>query len=258
MAKHMVIPDTQCQPGMPVDHLRHAGNYAVAKKPDVIVHVGDHWDMAALSVYDKGTKKAEGRRYINDVIAGNDGLAAFMEPILAEQRRLRRNKEKIWRPRLVYCLGNHEYRIERAVNEDPTLEGTIGYHDLALDQYGWETYPFLEVVQIDGVCYSHYFTSGVMGRPVSSARVLVTKKMQTCIMGHVQDRELHRARRADGKQVTGMFAGIFYPEGTGADAYLTPQTNNSWRGIWMLHEVEDGSFDEMAVSMKFLGERYDY
>ena len=254
--KHMVIPDTQCQPGMPVDHLRQAGNYAVAKKPDVIVHLGDHWDMAALSVYDKGTKRAEGRRYVNDVDAGNEGMDAFLAPIKAEQARLRRNKEKIWRPRMVFTLGNHEQRIERAIDADAKLEGAIGYDDLNLDD--WEVYPFLEVVNVDGVCYSHYFTSGVMGRPVSSARVLVTKKMQTCIMGHVQDRELHRARRADGTQVTGMFAGIFYPHGTGADAYLTPQTNDSWRGIWMLHEVEDGSFDEMAVSMRFLEERYDY
>ncbi len=253
--KHMVIPDTQVIPGDPIDHLRWAGNYAVEKKPDVIVHLGDHWDMASLCMYDKGSKSAEGRRYVDDIEAGNAAIDAFMAPIYAEQDRQRRNKKTVWKPRLVFLIGNHEQRIERAVNADPTMEGVLSYDDFCLAKHGWEVHDFLEVVKIDGVCYSHFFTSGVMGRSVSSARALINKKLQTCVMGHVQDRDIARSRRADGTQVTGLLAGIFYPGDMG---YLTPQTNMSWRGIWMLHEVEDGSFDEMAVSMNFLGEKYDY
>jgi hypothetical protein len=30
----------------------------------------------------------------------------------------------------------------------------------------------------------------------------------------------------------------------------------SWRGIWMLHEVDDGAFDEMPVSLNYLRKRY--
>ena len=52
--KHMVIPDTQCKPGVPMEHLTWAGQYAVEQKPDVIIHIGDHWDMPSLSSYDKG------------------------------------------------------------------------------------------------------------------------------------------------------------------------------------------------------------
>ena len=59
--KHMVIPDTQVKPGCPIEHLKWAGQYAVDKKPDVIVHIGDHWDMPSLSHYDKGTTSFEGR-----------------------------------------------------------------------------------------------------------------------------------------------------------------------------------------------------
>ena len=46
--KHMIIPDTQVKSGGKVDHLRWAGHYAADKKPDVIVHLGDHWDMPSL------------------------------------------------------------------------------------------------------------------------------------------------------------------------------------------------------------------
>ena len=253
MIKHMVIPDTQVKPNGTVEHLRWAGQYAVDKKPDVIIHLGDHWDMPSLSVYDIGKKSFEGRRYADDIAAGISGMETFMAPILEEQERLRINKKKRWNPRLVFTLGNHEQRIERAIESDAKLEGLIGYQDLKLEEMGWEVYGFLEPVVVDGIVYCHYFTSGVMGRPVSSAKLMIQKKMMSCVMGHVQDRDIAFARKADGSNVTGLFAGIYYVHD---EDYLTPQTNGSWSGIWMFHEVDNGSFDELPVSINYLRRKY--
>ena len=252
--KIMVIPDTQVKPGDSVAHLLWAGTYAVDKRPDVIVFLGDHWDMPSLSSYDKGKKSFEGRRYIHDIEAGKEGMAWFMEPILNEQERLRRNKEKLWRPRLVFLLGNHEDRIRRAVETDAVLEGLVSYEHFELDRYGFEVYDFLETVVIEGVAFSHYFTSGVMGRPVTSARALLTKKHMSCIMGHVQDRDIAFAKRADGQAMTAIFAGIFYQHN---EDYLGHQGNSNWRGIWMLNDVKDGSFDEMPVSLDYLRGKFN-
>lgn len=251
MITHLVIPDTQVKPGADLSHLRWAGLYAAEKKPDVIVHLGDHWDMPSLSSYDVGTKSFEGRRYINDIEAGNIGMETFLEPILSEQQRLIDNHRQRWNPRLVFLFGNHEERIQRAVNKDPKLDGLVSYNDLNLD--AWETVPFLEPIVIDGVAYCHYFTSGVMGRPVSNAKLLLQKKHMSCIMGHVQDRDIAFDRVASGRRITGLFAGIFYQHD---EEYLNPQTNGSWRGIWMLHEVTNGAFDEMPVSLEYLRKRY--
>ena len=253
MTKHLIIPDTQVTPDSNTDHLVWAAEYAVKHKPDVIVHLGDHWDMLSLSSYDKGKKSFEGRRYNKDIEAGNAAMDRFMAVIRAEQDRQRANKHKIWRPKLVFLLGNHENRIMRAVEDAPELDGLLSFDDFNLKKHKWEVVPFLEVKVIDGVGYSHYFTSGVMGRPVSSARALVTKKMMSCVMGHVQDRDIAYARRGDGKAMTGLFGGIFYQENQG---YLNAQTNQSWRGIWMLNEVNDGAFDELPVSMDYLRRRY--
>ena len=43
--KICVIPDTQVKPDVPLDHLLYAGRYIASKKPDVIVMIGDWWDM---------------------------------------------------------------------------------------------------------------------------------------------------------------------------------------------------------------------
>lgn len=249
--KILVIPDTQVKPGVPTNHLGWAADYAVKHKPDVIVHLGDHWDMPSLSSYDKGKKSFEGRRYVEDVKAGNDGMRALLAPIKAEQDRQRQNKHRVWKPRMVYLMGNHEERIERATNDAAQFDGLIGYDDL--DLTGWEVVPFLKVAVIGGIAFSHYFTSGVMGRPVSSARALLTKKAMSCIMGHVQDRDIAYGKRADGTRMTSLFGGIFYQHDEG---YLNAQTNESWRGIWMLNEVNNGQFDELPVSLDYLRQKY--
>jgi len=251
--KHMLIPDTQVKPGDKLDHIEAAGQYAVEQKPDKIIHIGDHWDMPSLCSYDKGKKSFENRAYVKDIAAGNHAMDLFMKPIQEEQARQRRNKEKVWKPKLIFTLGNHEARIERAVENQRELDGLIGYDDFNLKAHGWEVHPFLDVVVENGVAYSHYFTSGVMGRPVSSARLMLNKKHMSCVMGHVQDRDIAFGRKADGTHMTGVFGGIFYQ---GDQPYLTPQTNLSWRGVWIFHNVRDGSFDEMPVEIDYLMRRF--
>ena len=63
--KHLVIPDTQVKPDVPLDHIIALSHYIVAKKPDVIVMIGDWFDLPSLSSYDRGTKKGEGRRLVS-------------------------------------------------------------------------------------------------------------------------------------------------------------------------------------------------
>ena len=253
MTRHLVIPDTQVKPNQPTEHLRWAGLYAAKKKPDVIIHIGDHWDMPSLSSWDVGKKSFEGRRYKDDIKAGLDAMEVFLEPIREEQKRLIANKKKQWNPRLVFTLGNHEQRIMRAIESDAKLEGLISYEDLKLNELGFEVYDFLDVVVIDGIAYSHFFTSGIMGRPVSNAKTMLARKMMSCVMGHVQDKDIAFARRADGKSILGLFAGIFYQHD---EDYLTPQTNGSWRGIWMLNEVDEGSCEEMPITLNYLRKRF--
>lgn len=251
--KIVVIPDTQVKKDVPIKHLLWAGKYIADKKPDVIVHLGDHWDMPSLSSYDKGKKSFEGRRYNDDIEAGNLAMDLLLQPINKEIGRIRKNKKKLWTPRMIFTLGNHENRINRAVDNEAILEGVISTDDFNLNQ--WEVFPFLEPVVVNGVAFAHYFTSGIMGRPVSSARALLTKKMMSSIMGHVQDRDIAFAKRGDGRRQTGLFAGMFTMHD---EEYLGAQGNGSWKGIWMLNEVEDGSFDEMPISLDYLEKKYGF
>lgn len=251
--KHLVIPDAQCKPGVPLEHLTWAGKYIVEKKPDTIICIGDFADMESLSMYDVGKKSFEGRRYQSDIKCAHESMELLLSPIWDFNEKAARNHEKQYFPRMVLTLGNHEDRISRCVDADPKLDGVLSLKDLKYEDYGWEVFPYLEPIIIDGVAYCHFFTSGVLGKPVTSAAALLTKKHQSCAMGHVQGRQIAYGTRADGTQITGLFVGGFYQHD---EAYLRWQGNKHWRGLWVLHQVREGSFDEMPVSLEYLGMKY--
>ena len=254
MVEHFIIPDCQVKKGVPIEHLTAAGNYVVSKQPNVIINLGDFWDMPSLSAYDRGTKKAEGRTYQEDIDAGIRGMEAFMKPILEYNEKRRRNKEKQYRPRLVFCIGNHEERIMRHVNANPELFGKCSYDDFKLEEMGWEVYDFLEIVYIDGVAYSHFFANPNTGRPWGGvARTRLNNIGFTFTMGHQQGKDLAEKHLANGKALRALIVGSFYQHD---EEYKGYQGNYHYRGCIYKHEVADGNYCLMELSMKYLLEEW--
>lgn len=251
--RHLIIPDCQIRPGDNLDFLKAIGNCIVDLKPDTVINIGDFADMPSLSSYDVGKKSFEGRRYLSDIEAARNGMESLLSPLWNYNRKSKKNHEKQYNPRLVLTLGNHENRINKAVDNDAKLDGVLTINDLHYDKYGWEVYKFLDVVVIDGVAYSHYFTSGVLGRPATSAAAQLTKKHMSCVAGHQQGLQIATGHRADGKRLTSVIAGSCYEHD---EDYLGPQGNKHWRGILVLHEVQDGEFDLMPLSLNYLKRKY--
>ncbi len=254
MTRHLVIPDVQCKEGIDTNFLRCIGNYIVAKKPEVLVCLGDFADMSSLSSYDQGKKSFEGRRYIKDIEAAKAAMATLLTPLWDFNKKAIKNKEKQYHPKMVLTLGNHENRINRAINDDPKLDGVLSINDLKYEEFGWEVHNFLDVVILDGIAYSHYFVTGVAGRPASSASAQLNKKHQSCIAGHMQGLQIATANRADGSLITSIIAGSCYKH---EEEYMGPQGNRHWRGFLVLHDIQpSGEFDLMPVSLKYVEASY--
>lgn len=251
--KHAVIPDVQAKPGNDFTFLYNIGRYLVDKKPEKWICLGDFADMPSLSSYDVGKKSFEGRRYLADIEASHQAMTALMTPLWEYNAKARRNKEKQYNPELFLTLGNHENRINRAINDDPKLEGVLSVDALGYTGYGWDVSPFLDVVVIDGVAYSHYFTTGLLGRPVTTAAACLAKKHMSCIQGHQQGLQIASSYRADGARLTSVIAGSCYEHD---EDYMSSQGNKHWRGFLMLHDVKDGEFDFMNVSLDYTNKRY--
>lgn len=243
---HLIIPDTHCKPGVDMRHLRWIGRYIEHRRPEVIVHLGDHFDMHSLSSYDKGTAKAEGARLEEDIQAGWDGLILLQRPWW--------NKSLDYKPRQVFLYGNHEERIERYVNSNPELIGTVGYHSYGLEEHGWETHSFLAPVDIDGILYSHYFANPLSGRPYTATALNQLKTLgRSYVMGHRQVLDFGTRMLVDGTQQVGIIAGACYLHDEG---YKGLQGNKHWRGIVVLHDVRNGFGNPMFVDLDYLERKY--
>ena len=251
--KILVIPDMQVKPGVDTSYIDAIASYILDKQPDVIVNLGDMADMPSLSSYDQGKKAFEGRRYKDDIQSVIDAQIKLFQPLAAYQERQRINKKRVYTPRTVFLLGNHENRINRAVNNDPKLDGVLSVDDLCYQNFWNEVYPFLDVIEISGIAFSHYFTTGLAGRPSSTANAQLNKQHQSCIAGHQQGLQIAMSNSAAGKRITSIIAGSCY---THDEEYLGVQGNKHWRGLLMLHNVDQGEFDLVSVPLSYLENKY--
>ena len=245
--KILYVPDLQISPGRNLTFVDWISQHAADKQYDVIVQGGDLWDYRSLSSYDRGKASAENQRVGRDFKAGCEAVERLMAAV----------KHK---PRWVFTEGNHCARVARYANDNPAID-TLPDHMSFLRERGWEAYPFLKPVSIGGVAFAHIFPRSASGK-VSPAGMkygppnptaMLKANMRSCVMGHspgLQTAIYHTGHTT----LRGIIAGSAYPW---HENYQGAQGGHYWRGVIALHEVRNGNFSLMEVSLDFLRRRYD-
>jgi hypothetical protein len=245
LRRHLIIPDTQVRPGVPTDHLDWVGKAIVEYRPDVIVHIGDHWDFPSLNRHEEaGSMPMEGKRYQDDLKAGNDAFLQLCAPM---------NALKDYAPEKHFLDGNHENRADRAASADPKWFGHIGTGNC--NTLDWKRHGFLERIEIDGILYSHYFQNTHSSYPIGGEVAnRLTKVGATFVQGHEQGFRFGNRITASGKTLTGIVAGSCYLH---VEDYRGAQGQRHWRGLVILNEVDDGEFNLMQLSLRYLCRKYE-
>lgn len=248
-----MIPDTQVRKGVPLDHIPWVAQAIVDYAPDVVVHIGDHWDNPSLSKHDaKGSLKMEGARYEDDIAVGNEAFVDLGASMFKEIKRQSRNKSA-WDPERHFAFGNHEHRAKRATDEEPKLIGCVGTHHMLT--HGWKRHPFLERFWVDGLVYSHYFQAQNSSFPISgSIDNRLNKIGESFVQGHQQGFLYGNRVYPTGRMRHGLVAGSCYLH---KEDYKGKQGNNHYRGVVILNEVKDGDYCIMLLSLKYLCQRYE-
>lgn len=241
----LVVADTQCKSEEDLEYMLWIGHYIAEKQPDVIIHIGDHYDFPSLSSYDKGKSSAEGKRLVKDIEAGNIGF---------EYLNMAMQKHKGYNPRKIFCLGNHEHRLDRYIDDNPELIGTLGTDLLPFEKYGWEVHPFLKPVEVNGIFFVHYLANPMNGKPYGGNAMNILKTVgRSFVVGHKQILDVAIRPTIDGKQQIGIVNGACYDH---MEGYKGWQGNNHFRGLTVLHEAQDGFAVPMFVSLDYMKEKY--
>lgn len=247
--RHYIVPDTQIRPGDKTDFLRWIAKDIIRRKPDVIVCLGDWWDFPSMSRHsDPGSLEKEGARFTKDLEAGNKAMEDFMAPLHEEIARVKRNKKRTWNPRFVFLKGNHEDRADRLASLDARFEGAIGSHLCRL--HDWEVHEFLQPVEIDGIWYSHFWKSQNSPKPIGGTIDNRLNKLGfSFVQGHEQVKLYAPRSLPNGKTIHGLVLGACY---LGTEGYRGPQSKHEWRGVAVLHDVRDGDYEPMFLTLRYL------
>ena len=252
------VPDTQVKSGVETNHILAAGNYIVEHQPDIVVVAGDWWDMPSLNRFGSNLE-LEGLRILEDIQAGKDAMDLFMRPLLSYNKKQRKNAKKMYKPRLVFTTGNHDpsVRIPRYIESHPVLSGMIKDDtNVFLRSYGFEVYDFLDIVNIEGIRFSHYFVNPHSMKKMPLGGTIDTM-LKNCgysfVQGHTQTYKVGKHYLTDGSCRLGIVAGAFYQHD---EAYMGVQGNLHWRGCVQLNEVQDGAADVCELSIGYLLKEY--
>lgn len=155
----LVIPDTQ----LPFGHQDAIAFLKAVKKkykPTRIVHIGDFFDLHALSDYNHDP----------------DGMSAG-----TELKRAQEDAKAYYKlfPKCEVIAGNHDKRIyRRALSCGIPKEFLVGYDVWMKFPKGWTIH---DSVEIDEVLYIH--GEGYSG--YNGHRMAATKNMQSTVIGHI-------------------------------------------------------------------------
>lgn len=260
---HLMIPDTQVKPGVPLYHLEWIGQYIVDNPPDRLIMIGDWYDLPSLSSYDQGKKSFEGRRFTADVDAGHRALELLEKPLNDRNAALRRSKHAQLKIDKHVTWGNHEDRARRVSEDMSQLDGLIGVHlfDEFWQANGWETHQYTEVVNLDGVWYSHCFLTELTGRAMGGMASTMLKNIgNSFTMGHRQVYEV-AARYVGSRMHRALIAGACYLHDEDYKGPLRRDSERSanfhWRGCVYKHDVADGEYSLMELPLDYLCRRYE-
>lgn len=252
LTTHLFITDPHAHYQHDNKRAEYLGHLINNTKPDTVIFGGDIWDMPSLSAYDKGKRSFQGRTYRADIDSGLDFLDRTFSIVKAQKKR---------QPRWVFLEGNHEYRIKKAINLSPELDGAISFNDLNLDYFFNEVVEYEGgtpgVTEIDGIHYAHYFISGVMGRPISGehpAHSLVSKQSASCSAGHIHTADYHIRTAADGSKLHGLLGGCFQDY----DSDWAGKANRLWwRGCVLKRGVDNGNYAPQFITIEELKKEYE-
>lgn len=247
MRKHILIPDGQVKDGVALDHWDWVGEYLVEKEPDVVVEIGDFADCYSLNSYDKGKMSFEGAKYKGDVESVKKALEKLWTPLF--------NSKHYDKCETHHLDGNHEHRVTRFVENNSEFEGIISIEDFGFQDWYDYTHGFLDTVEIDGLTYCHYFYNHRTGRAWGGNIITRLKNIGfSFVMSHQQGLDYGMIPLGNGKTHYGMVAGSCYLHD---EHYMGPQAQHHWRGIVVLHEVREGMYDPMFVSLDYLCRKYE-
>ena len=236
---------------------KYLADFIIEKRPYHIVIMGDFLTFQCMSGWDRDKRmKMEGKRYKNEIEKGNEALNIIINPIIELQSLQKFNGEKVYSPEIVYMAGNHEDRVDRYLEYDPTFEGLIGVEkDLRLKERGIKFIPYREYHTINDIAFTHIpFNKAKEVSGVNITRKVSHLMFGSIVFAHVHSMEYEAYKRHGQKDLQQILTtGCFFEE---HEDYVHGRITEYWKGLVLLNSWKPGRFDVEMYSLDRLKQMY--
>lgn len=242
-------------------------NFISKHRPDVIVQLGDFVTYDSLSTHNDGKRLTlEGQRFVKELKAAKEAYDTIMRGIVDAKNKDRRDKKKLYNPRLIWMYGNHEDRLYRFIDTNPEMEGLpdTSVYWLTPKQDGWEEYDYRSMATCWDFLITHAPMNG-MNQPLSSkyiTRVALDNYNNSLIFGHTHKFGVASIGRTclynTNTRLVSINAGCFFDIGTNMPPYAdgSSASRDWWSGIVLVHNSGAFDYDIQQVSLSVLEEKY--
>lgn len=224
LKRFLVFSDLHITPkGYDTTILREIAAVISKSKPDYIVCTGDVGDFASQNklVKDRGSFSVAEEltvvmNYLDSFVFG---------PVQDIQKRQRRDKKKLYKPEIVFCLGNHDAPVSEALTAMLKDKATV--------------VPHRDFIVLEDVCFSHTFDYGITGNPCTTTAQILQNTYKRSVSGHSHVRSITEQRDISGNKIFAIkmpCATLSYPKWAGQSSLkwdrgylcLTIDTASDW------------------------------
>ena len=245
----LVVGDVHIAPGQ---NLRRADwlGWAIKEiRPQRVLFIGDLMSFDCVSGWDKDKrKKMEGRRYTKDIASG---LEFFDRMTTA----MGSSPLKYTTP-FILLEGNHEDRLRRYFEYDPTMDGAIDYlKDLGIAE--WTIIPYKKYWSHKGAHFTH-IPINEAGKPIGGKYVCdraLGLHQHSVIFGHTHKLSSMSVHRHGAKHLSqALNVGCYFEH---IDDYALGSVTSYWRGLVLVDHYKLGRFNWTPISMGKLEREYN-
>lgn len=239
----LCIGDAHVEPGQSLKRFKALANFLREHPVRRVVAMGDFVSFDSLSAWDRDKRKRmEHRRYVRDVAVGRMALSPIEEAV------------RLYGADLFYIEGNHEDRVKRYLDIDPTFDGAINVHaDLCPD---WHWVPYKDDFTYHGVSFTH-IPHNEAGKAIGGKGVCdkaLGLYHNSVVFGHTHGLSfscMHRHNAPHLNQAVNV--GCFFEH---VAEYAQGSITSYWRGIVLLDHVSFNRVDIKTISLSRLLKDY--
>jgi len=241
--KILLIPDSHITQTTNLARFVGLGELIVKERPEVIISMGDFCTFNSISHWDREKRfTMEGRRYSEEIRVANLALDLISVPIHRLQDEQRQSKVKQYRPTKYFIEGNHEFWVQKFIEQNPAMHNQINVEsDLRLQDRGWEVIPFKEYLELEDIYFTHVPFNGSQ-QPISGSDICQVASRYTnnsLVFAHSHRFETKNYRRIGAKGIMQiMTCGCFFETSDESQFDL-----NNWKGVVLLDVYDKGRYD---------------